>query len=58
VVHECYENRQLVPLEPRFMMHTSKVRQAEFERLYDRYEDNYTRNLDAGEQAILWARGP
>jgi hypothetical protein len=60
-MHECYEQRQLVPLEPRFMMHTSANRKAEFSRLYDRYEDSYTRDLDAQElrtkleKGTLWA---
>jgi hypothetical protein len=60
-IHECYEQRQLVPLEPRFMMHTSANRKAEFSRLYDRYEDSYTRDLDAAElrtkleKGTLWA---
>lgn len=48
-IHECFTNRQLVPLEPRFMMHTSANRKEDFSRLYDRYEDSYTHELDAEE---------
>ena len=48
-IHECYENKRLVPLEPRHMLHISTKRQEEFSHLYDVYEDSYTRNLTADE---------
>ena len=48
-IHECYENKTLVPLEPRHMLHISAKRREEFSQLYDMYEDSYGRDLTTEE---------
>lgn len=47
-VRDCVKQSRLIPLNPKYMLFTTKETESEFRLIMDEYEDSYTEPLSTG----------
>ncbi|KAF9912484.1 DNA ligase (ATP) [Linnemannia zychae] len=47
-VRDCIKESRLIPLNPKYMLFTTKETESEFRQIMDEYEDSYTEPLSTG----------